>query len=80
MEYLQNVYLAHLQLLMNTSAKYKANWTESVVVVQTRFCGQTDRQADSSIPPPHFVCGGIKTLSSHHQLKKPIFVNSIPLL
>ena len=45
---------------MNTSAKYQANWTETVGgVVQTRFCGQTDRptncptdrQADSSIPP-----------------------------
>ena len=42
---------------MNTSAKYQANWTETVgEVVRTRFCRQTDhqtdRQADSSIPPP----------------------------
>ena len=42
---------------MNTSAKYQGNWTETVRgVVQTRFCGQTDRQtdrqADSSITPP----------------------------
>ena len=38
---------------MNTSAKYQANWTETVGgVVRTRFCRQTDRQADSSIPPP----------------------------
>ena len=55
MEFLQNVCLAHLQLLMNTSAKYQGNWTEAVGVVRTRFCGQTDRptdrQADSSIPP-----------------------------
>ena len=29
---------------MNTSAKYQANWTETVGgVVRTRFCGQTDR-------------------------------------
>ena len=49
---------------MNTSAKYQANWTETVGgVVQTRFCGQTDRptdrQADSSIPLTNFVCRGI---------------------
>ena len=65
MEFLQNACLAHLQLLMNTSAKYQANWTETVGgVVRTRFCGQTDRHADSSItpppPPPNFVCGDIK--------------------
>ena len=68
MEFLQNVSLAHLQLLINTSAKYQANWTETVGgVVRTRFCGQTDRptdsltdrQADSSILPTNFVCGGI---------------------
>ena len=51
---------------MNTSAKYKANWTETVGgVVRTRFCGQTDsptdRHADSSISPTNFVCGGITT-------------------
>ena len=49
---------------MNTSAKHQANRTESVEgVVRTRFCRQTDRltnrQADSSIPPTNFVCGGI---------------------
>ena len=58
MEFLQNLRLAHLQLLMNTSAKCQANQTETVGgVVRTRFCGQTDRQtdrqADSGIPPPH---------------------------
>ena len=43
MEFLQNVRLAHLQLLMNTSAKYQENWTETVGgVVQTRFCRQTN--------------------------------------
>ena len=56
MGFSQNVCLAHLQLLMNTSAKYQANWTKTVGgVVRTRFCGQTDRptdrQAHSSIPP-----------------------------
>ena len=30
MQFLQNVCLAHLQLLMNTSAKYQANWTDTV--------------------------------------------------
>ena len=50
----QNLHLAYLQLLMNTSVKYQANWTETVGgVVRTRFCRQTDcptaRQADSSI-------------------------------
>ena len=45
---------------MNTSAKYQANWIETVGgVVRTRSCGQTDRQADSSIFPLNFVCGGI---------------------
>ena len=49
---------------MNTSATYQANWTETVGgVVQTRFCGQTnrppDQQADSSIPPTNFICRGI---------------------
>ena len=44
MEILQNVCLAHL---MKTSAKYQADWTETVGgVVQTRFCGQTDRSTD----------------------------------
>ena len=54
MEYLQNVSLAHLQLLMNTSAKYQANWTETVGVVRTRFRGQTDHPT-GLIPvyPPH---------------------------
>ena len=70
MEFSQNLRLAHLQLQMDTSAKYQANWTETVGrVVQTRFCRQTtcptsrptDRQADSSIPHTNFVCGGIKT-------------------
>ena len=63
MEFLRNVCLAHLQLLMNTSAKYQANWTEILRVVRTRFCGQTDsptdRQADSSIPATNFVCRGL---------------------
>ena len=46
---------------MDTSAKYQANWTETVGgVVHTRFCGETDRQADSSVPPTNFVCEGIK--------------------
>ena len=67
MEILQNVCLAHLQLLINTSAKYQANWTETVGgVVRTRFCRQTNRptdgQADSSIPPSNFVSGGIDIL------------------
>ena len=36
MEFSQNVCLAHLQLQMDTSAKYKANWIEIVGgVVQT---------------------------------------------
>ena len=61
---------------MNTSAKYQANWTETIGgVVRTRFCGQTDRPTDRLIPvypPPqkkkkkkkkkNFVCGGIKDL------------------
>ena len=40
---------------MNTSAKYQANWTETIGgVVRTRFCGQTDRPTDRLIPvyPP----------------------------
>ena len=41
MEFLHNVCPAHLQLLMNTSAKCQANWTETVG--GTSFCGQTDR-------------------------------------
>ena len=50
MEFLQNVCLAHLQLQMNTSAKYQVNWTETVGgVVRTRFCGQTDRPTDRLI-------------------------------
>ena len=77
MESLQNVCLAHLQLLMNTSAKYQANWTETVGgVVRTRFCGHTDRPNDRPTgrptggfqytPPPHThtqtsFAGGIKT-------------------
>ena len=53
--------LAHLQLLMNTSAKYQANWTETVGgVVRTRFCRQTDRLTDRLIP--NEVCGGIMTV------------------
>ena len=44
---------------MNASAKYQANWTETVGVVWTRFCRQTDRWADSSILPTNFVCRGI---------------------
>ena len=73
-EFLQNVCLAHLGLLMNTSAKYQANWTETVGgVVQTRFCGQTDhptdRQADSSIPLTNFVCGGIITVKNDNLRK-----------
>ena len=60
MEFLQNVCFAHLQLLMNTSAKYQAKWTETVGgVVRTRFCGQTNRQTDSSLPSTNFVCWGI---------------------
>ena len=70
MEFSQNVCFAHLQLLMNTSTKYPANWTETVgEIFQTRLGGQTDprppdrptdRQADSSIPPlPNFICRGI---------------------
>ena len=56
MEFLQNVRLAHVQLQINTSAKYQVNWTETVGgVVRTRFCGKTDqptdREADSNIPP-----------------------------
>ena len=36
MEFSQNLRLAHLQLQLDTSAKYKANWTEIVgAVVQT---------------------------------------------
>ena len=35
---------------MNTSAKYQANWTETVGgVVRTRFCRQTDRLIDRLI-------------------------------
>ena len=55
MEFLQNVCLAHLQLLMNISAKYRANWTETVGgVVRTTFCRQTNRPPDRLIPvyPP----------------------------
>ena len=77
MEFLQNVCLAHLQLLINTSAKYQANWTETV----EELSGQDfpdrqtarpnarppDRQADSSIPPTNFVCGGIKIIENQCQ-------------
>ena len=55
---------------MNTSAKYEANWTETVGgVVWTRFCGQTDcltaQLTDRLIPvylPTNFVCRGIMTI------------------
>ena len=35
MEFSLNLRLAHLQLQMDISAKYKANWTEIVGVVRT---------------------------------------------
>ena len=54
---------------MNTSAKYQANWTETVGgVVRTRFCGQTDRSTarptDRLIPVYlHKLClWGIKSV------------------
>ena len=66
MDFLQNVCLANLQLLMNTSAKYQANWTETVGgVVWTRFCGQTARPTarptDRLIPvyPPQTSFAGV---------------------
>ena len=39
---------------MNTSAKYQANWTETVGVVQTKFCGPPAHPPDRLIPvyPP----------------------------
>ena len=59
MEFLQNVCLAHLLLLMNTFAKYQANWTETVGgVVGSRFCRQTDHPTDRLIPV-YFLCGDI---------------------
>ena len=67
MEFSQNLRLAHLQLLMNTSAKYQANWTETVGrVVQTRFCRQIDRQTARLIPayPPKLHLQGYKKWSS----------------
>ena len=45
MEFLQNVCLAHLQLQMDTSAKYQANWTETVGgVVRTSILNVNQRQ------------------------------------
>ena len=50
---------------MDTSAKFQANWTETVGgVVGTRFCRPLDQQADSSIPPTNFVCGDITIFQS----------------
>ena len=46
---------------MDTSAKYKANWTETVGVVRTRFCGQTDR-------PPDRPTGLFQNTSHKHRL------------
>ena len=65
MEFSQNLHLAHL---MNTSARYQGNWTETVGrVVRARFCGQTDRptdrQADSSIPLPELRLRGYNYVS-----------------
>ena len=77
MEFLQTLRLAHLQLLMNTSAKYQANWTETVGVFRTRFCGQTDRKADSSIPPTNFVCGDIKKMFVKHNAPAKISSHQI---
>ena len=76
MEFLQNVCLAHVQLLKNTSPKYQANWTETVGgVVWTRFCGQTDRltdqQGDSSIP--HKLCLRGYNKFSYDQCFNPAF-------
>ena len=63
MEFLHNVCLAHLQLLMNTSAKYQANWTESVGgVVQTDFADRlTAQPTDRLIPvyPPQTSSAGV---------------------
>ena len=68
MEFLQNVCLAYLQLLMNTSAKYQANWIKIVGVVLTRFCVQTarptDRPADPSILPYKLCLRGYNNFSS----------------
>ena len=64
MEFLQNVCLEHLQLLMNTSAKDQANWTETVGGV-VRTILQTDQPTDRLIPvypPTNFVCVGIMRL------------------
>ena len=72
MEILQNVCFAHLQVLMNTSAKYQANWTETVELSGQDFADipttrptnrPTDRHADSSLPPTNFVCEGIIMVS-----------------
>ena len=45
MECLQNLRLAHLQLQMDTSAKYKANRTEIVGVVQTSILNVNQGQS-----------------------------------
>ena len=44
MEFSQNLCLAHLKLQMDTSAKYKANRTEIVGVVQTSILNVNQRQ------------------------------------
>ena len=44
MEFLQNLRLAHLQLQMDTSVKYKTNRTEIVGVVRTSILNMNQGQ------------------------------------
>ena len=73
MEFLQNVWLANLQLLMNTSAN-QANSTETVGVVGTRFCGQTDRPTDWFQNTPHKLhLGGYNQEIFKGKLVEPVW-------
>ena len=52
MEFLQNVCLAHLQLLMNTNIRRIGLKLHEELSGQDFVDRQTAREADSSIPPP----------------------------
>ena len=54
MEFSQNLHLAHLQLLMSTSAKFKLNWTETVGgVVQTSIFKSNQGQFSQNLRLAH---------------------------
>ena len=63
MEFSQNLRLAHLQLLMNTSVKYQANWTETWELSGQDFADRpTAQPTDRLIPvyPPKLRLRGYK--------------------